>query len=211
MRNLPDTTGSDGYGEAPGEAGNSSAPSTGKAFYQNLIQKANTVPITRIFKHYRIRLDESHGRAKAICPIPSHKGGRENSASFYYYPETNTFYCFGCGASRGCCDLVAAMDGISRAKAAFRILDLYGEEVDEDAIIDADNFSERLEIMVDFSNVVREFRQSNFDEKANAHIEHVCSVYDTMNLKHKLDNGALRRLVEELKEEIKSYKTCPML
>lgn len=209
MRNLPDTTGSDGYGETPGETGNSSASSPGKAFYQDLIQKANTVPIIRIFKHYGLRLDD--GNRKIICPIPSHKGGRENSASFYYYPHTNTFWCFGCKTGIGCCDLVAAMDGISKAKAAFRILDMYGEEVDEDAIIDRDNFSERLEIMMDFSNTIREFRQSNSDEKSDALIERVCWVYDTANLKHKLGNDGLRRLVEELKEQIERYKTCPML
>jgi hypothetical protein len=209
MRKLPDTTGSDGYGETPGEAGNTSASSPGKAFYQNLIAKANTVPITRVFRHYGLRVSEAN--RKIICPIPTHKGGRENSASFYYYPETNTFWCFGCSSGRGCCALVAAMDGISQAKAAFKILDWFGEDVDEDAVADRDSFSERLEIMLDFSNTVREFRQSNYDEKANAHIEHVCSVYDTVNLKHKLDNEGLRRLVEELKEEIKSYKTCPML
>lgn len=209
MRNVSDTTGSDGYGEVPGETGDSSASSTGKAFYQNLISKANTVPIIRVFKHYGIRLDD--GNRKVICPIPSHKGGRENSASFYYYPHTNTFWCFGCKTGIGCCDLVAAMDGISKAKAAFKIIEWFEDDVDEDAIIDRDNFSERLEIMMDFSNAIREFRQSNSNEKAIDHIERVCWVYDTANLKHKLDNEGLRRLVEELKAEIEQLKTCPML
>src|SRR6185369_7708626 len=180
--------------------------SPGKAFYQDLIQKANTVPIIRVFKHYGLRLDERN--RKIICPIPSHKGGRENSPSFYYYPETNTFWCFGCKTGVGCTDLVAAMDNTSKAKAAFKILEWFGDDVDEDKILDRENFSERLEIMMDFSNTVREFRRSYFDEKAIAHIDDVCSVYDTENLKHKLDNEALRRLVEYLKEEIKSYK-CP--
>lgn len=206
MRTLSDNTGSDGYGEAPGEARNTSAPSPGKAFYQELISKANTVPITRVFKHYNLHLDE-HNR-KITCPIPSHKGGRENSASFYYYPHTNTFWCFGCKTGIGCCDLVAAMDGISKAKAAFRLLEWFADDVDEDGILDNGSFSERLEIMLDFSSAVREFRATAIDEKSIAHIEHICSVYDRINLRLKIDNEGLRRLVAELKKEIKSY-ICP--
>jgi len=80
--------------------------------------------------------------------------------------------------------------------------------VDEDRVFDRDNFSERLELMMDFSNTVREFRRTFLDEKSIFYIEHVCSVYDTVNLKHKLDNEALRRLVEKLKEDIESYKSC---
>ena len=206
MRTLSDTTGPDGYGEVPGETGASTGPSPGKAFYQELISRANTVPITRVFKHYGLRLDE-HNR-KITCPIPSHKGGRENSASFYYYPQTNTFWCFGCKTGIGCCDLVAAMDGISKAKAAFRLIEWFADDVDEDGILDNSSFSERLEIMLDFSSAVREFRTIAIDDKSIAHIEHICSVYDRINLKLKLDNEGLRRLVGELKKEIKSYK-CP--
>lgn len=207
MRNLPDTTGSDGYGETPGETGNSTAPSSGKAFYQDLISRANTVPIIRVFKHYGLRLDE-HNR-KITCPIPSHKGGRENSASFYYYPQTNTFWCFGCKTGIHCCDLVAAMNSISKTKAAFKLLEWFADDVDEDGILDNSSFSERLEIMMDFSSAVRDFRTIATDQKSVEHIEHVCSVYDRVNLKHKLDNEGLRRLVEMLKKEITSYKTCP--
>lgn len=210
MRDLSNTTGSDGYGEVPGETGDSSAPSQGKAFYQELIGKANTVPIIRLFKHYGLRLDE--GNRKTVCPIPTHKGGRENSASFYYYPHTNTFWCFGCKTGVGCCDLVAAMEHISKAKAAFKIIEWFSEDVDEDGVLDRENFSERLEIMMDFANVVRQFRQSYFDENAHAFIEYVCSVYDDLHAKHKtLDNEALRRMVEQLKAKISSYKPCPKL
>jgi hypothetical protein len=206
MRTLSDTTGPDGYGEVPGETGASTVPSPGKAFYQELIAKANTVPITRVFKHYGLRLDE-HNR-KGTCPIPSHKGGRENSASFYYYPQTNTFWCFGCKTGIHCCDLVAAMDGISNAKAAFRLMEWFADDVDEDGILENGNFSERLEIMLDFSSAVREFRSTANDQKSIEHIEHISAVYDRINLKLKLDNEGLRRLVGELKKEINSYK-CP--
>lgn len=207
MRQLPNTTGSFSTGETPGEAGDFAAPSPGKAFYQDLIRRANTVPIIRLFKHYGLRLDEIN--RKIICPIPAHAGGRENSASFHYYPQTNTFWCFGCKTGVGCCELVAAMEGISKAKAAFKIIDLFNGDVNEDNIIDREDFSEKMEIMLDFAATAREFRHSHFDEKAQAFIDHICSVYDSLNLKHKtLNNEALRSIVGQLKEEITSYK-CP--
>lgn len=210
MRELSNTAGSISTIETSGEAGDFTTPSPGKAFYQDLINRANTIPITRIFKYYSLRLDENN--KKIICPIPSHKGGRENSASFHYYPQTNTFWCFGCKTGVGCCDLVAAMEGISKAKAAFKILDLFGADVDEDAIYDRENFSEKLEIMIDFSNVVRDFRQNYIDEKSQAFIENICAVYDRLNLRHKtLNNEALRSVVTQLKDEINIYKSCHTL
>lgn len=210
MRDLPNTTGSVSISEAPGEAGSFTAPSPGKAFYQDLIQRANTVPITRIFKYYGLRLDENN--KKIVCPIPSHKGGRENSASFQYYPQTNTFWCFGCKTGVGCCELMAAMEGSSKTQAAFKILELFGTEADEDAILDSEDFSERLEIMMDFSNIVRDFRHTYIDEKSSIFIEDMCSIYDSLNLRHKnLNNEALRSIVEKLKKKIIFYKSCHTL
>lgn len=211
MRELSDNTGLDGYGEAPGEAGNSSATSPGKAFFQELIRKANTVPLARVFKYYNIRF--SSYKTSIVCPFKSHKGGRENTGSFLYYPQTNSFYCFGCkigGEFAHACEFVAAMEGISRAKAAYRVLDLFRDDVDEsgDNVYEGPNFSEQMEIQMDFANTVRNFRQNHFDEKSHAFIEEKCRVYDDLNLKHKLDNEALRRIVELLKEEITSYKPC---
>jgi hypothetical protein len=207
---LPNTTGSFSSGETPGEAGDFAMPSSGKAFYQDLIRRANSVPITRLFKYYRLRVDEIN--RKIICPIPSHSGGRENSASFHYYPQTNTFWCFGCKTGVGCCELVAAMEGISKAKAAFKIIDLFNGDVSDEGFISREDFSEKLEVMLDFSACVREFRLDHIDEESQSFIDHICSVYDDLNLKHKtLNNEALRRIVEELKEEINSYKPCRTL
>lgn len=209
MHTLSDNSGSDGYGETSWETGDSPTTPTGKTkFFQKMIHKANTVPIIRIFKQSGVRLDPVHGMA--ICPFPSHKGGRENSASFKYYPETNSFYCFGCkvgGPQSHGCDFLANLEGINQSKAAFKILKVFSAYVDEEAAeLEGQNFSERLEIMMDFSNAIREFRQTNLDEKANAFIECVCRVYDTANLKRKLSNEALRRLVDQLKEQIELYK-----
>jgi hypothetical protein len=210
MRVIPSSTRPDGYSTTPGEGGDITASFTGKDYYQNLIDRANTVPLTRVFRHYGLRLNE-HDR-KITCPFKSHKGGHENTPSFWYYANTNSFRCYGCSIGHKQAhgvEFVAAMEGISRVKAALKILDLFATDVDDDNILDKQDFSERLEIMMDFSVAVREFRQAYTDEKSQKFIEDMCWVYDQHNLNHDHTNEALRRVVEELKGKITSY-TCRM-
>jgi len=213
MRDLSDSTGFFGYGETPGEAGDSPASPTGKAFFKDLIRKANTVPLIRIFKYYGVRMDAIHN--KSVCPFKSHKGGRETTASFKYYEDTNSFYCFGCkvgGQHSHACEFVATMDGISRAKAAYKILSLFGSDVDDSAeVFEGQNLSEQLEIMMDFSSSVREFRRIYLDKESQDFIEKRCAVYDELNAKRVMDNETLRSVVEHLKEQINFYKSCHTL
>jgi len=208
MRQLPDTTRSDGYSETPDETGDIAAAFTRKDHYQELISRADTVPITRLFKQYGIRLDEYN--KKIACPFKAHKGGRETTPSFYFYPETNSFYCFGChigGKNAHGCSFVAEMDRITRVQAAHKVLELFAEDVDEDNVYDQSNFSEKLAIMMDFSNAVHEFYQTFSSEEAGVYIEVACKKYDALSLKHKnLDNEALRSVVKQLKDYINLYK-----
>lgn len=208
MRSIPNPTGFTGSSTSSGETGDATTSFTGKDYYQELIDRANTVPLTRIFRLYHLRVDE-HNR-KITCPFRSHKGGHESTPSFYFYPDTNSFRCYGCGIghkqAHGC-EFVAAMEGISRVKAASKILELFATDVDEDNILNKQDFSERLEIMMDFSNAVREFRQTYTDENSQKFIEDMCWVYDQHNLKHDHSNEALRRIIEQIKDKIISY-TC---
>jgi hypothetical protein len=206
MRPISNTTGSNSTGSTPGEAGDPTDAYTRKDHYQELIDRANTVPLTRIFKLYGIRLDEQN--RKTTCPFKFHKGGRESTPSFCYYAGTNSFRCFGCGTggkSFHGCEFMAAYENMTKVDAAHKILQLFSEDVDVDNIYDRENLSERLEIMLDFSNVVREFRQTFLDEKSQEFIEFICEVYDQHNTKRNLDNEALRRMVEQIKEKISSY------
>ncbi len=213
MRDISNTTGPVSYGETSWETGDSPEAVTGKTQYQELIHQANTVPLMTLFRHYNIRIDAV--RCIIVCPFKSHKGGRENTGSFKYFSDTNSFYCYGCktgGEWAHACEFVARMENIPRHQAAIKILNLFGSEVNEDLeVYEGRNFSERLEIMMEFSNLVREFRTSYSDEKSVEHIEEICRVYDTLNFRHNLDNEALRRCIEELKEEIVNYKPCLML
>lgn len=179
---------------------------TRKDYYQDLIDKANTVSLIRIFKLYGLHLSEQN--RKTICPFKFHKGGRESTPSFYYYADTNSFRCFGCatgGKSSHGCEFVAAAEGINKIKAAQKILELFSADVDVDLIYNRENFSERLDIMMDFSNSVREFRKIYQDEKSYEFIEAVCQIYDQHNLKRDLDNEALRSVVDQIKEKISLY------
>ena len=119
-------------------------------FYEDksrgIIQEANSVSLTKIFRHYNIRVDE--GNRKAPCPF--HKGGRESSASFYYYPESNTYFCFGCKIGSRPIDFVSLIENCTYMEAANKILSQFssGDYVIDNSI-DKNNCSERLETMLD--------------------------------------------------------------
>jgi DNA primase len=204
MCHIPSTARSNSNSETPGETGSVAAAFAGKDYYQELISRANTVPITKLFRHYGIRLDE-HNK-KTACPFKSHAGGRERSPSFWYYPHTNTFHCFGCHKGPSCCDFVVEMEQCTKVQAAQKILHLFESDVDEDNMYNMQDFDERLKIMMDFSNTVREFYQTYSTEKAGVYVEQACKKFDTLNLKKKLNNEALSRTVEKLKEYINLYK-----
>jgi hypothetical protein len=204
MRSLSDTTRSDGQSEASSDSGDIGAAFTGKDYYQDLIGRANTVPLVKIFKHYGVRLNAYN--LKVTCPFKSHKGGRETTASFNFYPETNSYCCFGCRRGSRPCDFVAEMDRCDKLQAAHKVLELFESDVDEDNIYDRASSSECLEIMMDFSNTVRDFYLNYSDDEARVYVEGACKKYDALNLKHRLDNEALRRIVEQLKEYINLYE-----
>lgn len=204
MRNLSNKNGSISYGETSWETGDTATTTERKRFFTNLINKANSIPILKVFKLYNLKISKYN--REIICPFLHHKGGRENSASFYYYPDTNSFWCHGCRTGLFGTNFVANMDKIPLIKAAYKILDTFGSDildVDDEAGFETLDISERLDIMMDFSNCIREFRQKNTDEKSFIFIEGICKVYDTLNNKHKLDNEALKQLVSKLKNWVK--------
>lgn len=214
MRKLPDTTGFIGYGETSWETGGPSETSAGK-IYKDLIRKANTVPLSRIFRHYNLRIDKYN--RNVICPFKSHKGGRESTPSFNYYPDTDSFRCFGCKKGHENAhgpDFIAAMEGISKGKAAYKVLQLFQDFVKDDdgEFIDYANPEKMLEVMLDFSNTIRDFRDCYSDKKSQLFIENICQLYDDLYARQIVKSDfkleALTRSVEMLKEKIINYKPC---
>lgn len=212
MRNLPSTTRSFSYGETSWEAGDIAETSAGKAANKELIARANSVPLIRILRYYGVKVDSVHHNT--VCPFKSHKGGRERTGSFYFYSETNSYFCYGCkngGPKRHAVDFMVAMEGIGYLAAAQKIIALFSDDVDPHAeYIEGDSASEQLEIMIDFSNIVREFRRNYLDKESQDFIEKRCAVYDELNARRTMDNETLRSVVEHLKEQIKVYTSCHM-
>lgn len=195
MQTLSGKSGSISYGETSWEVGNS-RDSIERDELNSAIEKANTVPLSKIFQYYGLNLNE-HNR-RTTCPLSKHQGGRERTPSFSYYPDTNTYYCFGCKSGSLPTDFVCQMDGISRKKASLKIIEIFHADVDDFVIYNRESFDERLEIMMKFSNLVRDFKKSNLSEESIKFINNVCQAYDTVNSKHQLSNDALREVVENL-------------
>lgn len=201
MRDILYTTGPIDYGEEPGETRDSPTPAQKSG--QELKARANAVPILSVFKWRGVHISAYNPQTR--CPFKSHKGGQENRPSFRYYPDTNSFNCFGCHRGGGPVEFIMHMDGIEKMDAAVKILDEFEDKVDEDFIFEAQNMPERTEIMAEFSSAVQEFRQNHEGEHAFQFIEYLCWVYDRTNLNHKYDNDSLRRLNAHMIDWIRSY------
>jgi DNA primase len=205
MCKIPITTGYDYCGETSSQNRSIAKDTSNRSYYKELIKSANCVNITFIFKYYKVNLNSSN--RKTTCPFPFHKGGCEHTASFMYYPSTNTYHCFGCKTGNTCVDFVSNMEGISKIDSALKILDTFNDcdTVEEELLIGQD-FPKRLDIMVKFSDIIREFRLSHNDEKSNKFIENICFSFDKVFFKHKdLSNDAVNLLVDKLVKKINSY------
>ncbi len=208
MYKIQNSTKFRGFGETSWEAGDTSDSSTRKAELDDLIKKANSVPITEVLRFYGVRLIQ---HKKAICPFITHSSGKESTPSFTIYSETNTFFCYGCSTGSKGVDFVSLMDNISRPKAAAKIINLYGSGVMVDIEQDQNAYSERMRLYMEFSNYVYDFMQSHLrSEHAIMFIEEITSMFDDMNIKYKLGNDALESLVFKLKDQIDRY-SCQQL
>lgn len=210
MHQLSDPNRPESPGDESWEAGSSQSAFEAKQLAKELIEQANSVPLLHIFKHYGIRGTDS--KWKMRCPFKSHAGGQENSPSFWYYPDTKTFWCFGCSTGRRPCNFVAAMENISITAAARRILELYGSEATLDAgeVAYTPDYSERLEILMEFSDSMREFLQANpNDTESLEAAEKMAAFFDRMNSTKNPDIALLKRLVSSLKDKMSEIKICP--
>ena len=209
MHKLQDSTGFNGFGETSWEAGDSSDASSRKAYFKELIAKANSIRLIRIFKIYGVRINEQN--KKIICPFKSHSNGKESTPSFVFYPQTNTYCCYGCKQGSTPTDFVANMDNIPAWKAAYKIINLYGEDISPDIENDQESFSEKMRLYMEFSDYVYEFIQRNLkNDEALKFVEEITSIFDLMNSKRDLGNDALESLVFKLKDQIDRY-SCPQL
>lgn len=206
MHILSDSDGSEGYSNEQWETGDIKSFAEANAqhkSYKDLIAKANTVPLTSVFDWYKVKASEYN--TTITCPFTKHSGGRERTPSFKYYPHSNTFNCFGCKTGGSAVAFVAGMESISKVKAAYKIIELCSSDVLE-VNYDSINYEDKLDTLLVFSNIVREFIQANInDGNAIKYIETIAKSFDSMNTKHKLNNESLKKLIEKLDAKVKKY------
>lgn len=179
---------------------------TGQDYYSKIIAQANSISIFKIFKLYNVKASQS--LVKIICPFKTHKGGHEKTPSFQVFFETNSFYCHGCTSWGKGTDFVSKMDGISKVEAAQKILSLFQINFDENIFLDNQDNSEKLQLLIKFSDAVRNFRHSHFNEKSEIYIENICLIYDDLYSKYKIkiNNNILKSIISKLIYVIDSYK-----
>jgi CHC2-type zinc finger protein len=201
---LSNPTRSDSDGSSSSDPPDTSGPDWGEDYYSDLIKQANSVPLIKVFQKYGIRCMTSNFKMR--CPFKFHKGGRENTPSFNYYHRTNSFNCFGCQTGGGVSHFVASMDGISVSDAAYKVVQTFKDNVDSEDFSPVIDLDEKLNILVDFSNVVRSFHQDH--PEALAYVELACQKLDDLNLKRpNQDNEALRAIIEILKRYLSVYQS----
>lgn len=170
-----------------------------------LIKQANSAKLLDIFKAYNIDITDGYGGKKCCCPFPDHN---DNSPSFYYYGETNSFNCFGCSRGGSAVRFVSIIESISYEEAANKIANHF--YIDANIKIENNiDFLERQNIILDFSKSIREFIHVNKeDDIAIKYAEKLTQSYDTLIQKHKkkLENAGLKKVVETLKSKLDRYK-----
>jgi hypothetical protein len=167
-----------------------------------LIRQANTVELSTVLKYYSIHIEEYSG--KCVCPFPFHP--HERTPSFKYYKDTNSFFCFGCKSGGGPVNFVSLLDGISKTEAANKITAKF--HIDPNIIIrDSSDFVERQRLLLEFSELIRTFIFDNLDDKhALEYSEKVGLIFDTINMRHSLDNAGVRSLIKKLQIKLEQYK-----
>jgi hypothetical protein len=194
MHQLQHRARSDSRSEA--SIDNRNTGSNAKTHWKN-IKLANTVSITNIFQHYDLHLD-AHNK-KMCCPFPDH---HERSASFYYYPNTNSFFCFGCKHGGGPVELVALMNGCDKDNAARHILSQFSSEVRVGEITEYGDYRERQNLLMKFSSIIRTYIHEHTNEEAFDRAEKITFIFDELNNRNNISNEGLVSLIEKLERKL---------
>ena len=83
------------------------------------IKRASNAPIDRVVAQY-VKLKQFGNTFSGLCPF--HK---EKHASFYVYPKTNSWYCFGCQKSGDPINFVQEINGLTFRQAVEALAQAY--------------------------------------------------------------------------------------
>lgn len=203
MQPLHDKSGSASESSSSGQGGGFTDPSGRKVDIRSLVVQANTIPLATILGSYGQRVDEYNRRIR--CPF--HMSGNERTPSFWYYPETNTFHCFGCKVSGRPVEYVSLAESLTKLEAAINIIERWGAQVNS-----AHQFSEIKnayvdKILLDFSDYIRTFiKRNESSSEATMYVENLCYSFDKMNHKYDLNNDGLTALIDKIKNRLETYE-----
>ena len=143
---------------------------------KNIITAANRkVRLINILNHYGIKLVKTRRgdwSQPIICPLKSHKGANERTASFGYNFIQDRFNCFGCGASGRAVEFIALREGKSKLSVAKKILEKYSGYADEAKFDSEDPKIE--EMLLELSAFINRVVQRNKND--NRKIENIHKV-----------------------------------
>lgn len=203
MQSLHDKSGSDGESTPSGKGGGFTDPSGRKVDLRSIVAQANTIPLTTILASYGQRVDEYNRRIR--CPF--HKGGGERTPSFWVYPDTNTFHCFGCKVSGRPVEYVGIAESMNKLEAAFHIIEKWGCHINSANVVIEQRNSYSEKALLEFSDYIRNFiRKNEASPEALQYVENLCYSFDKMNQKYDLNNEGLSALIDKIKSRLEIYK-----
>lgn len=200
MSNLQNSSGSNSEVHAPWEGRDIGDGFEAITDSQKLELRAKTIPIIEIMKRYRLQV--SYENRKICCPFKNHKSGRESSGSFVVYPETNTFWCFGCKTGRTAIDFVMNMENISKQNAIYKIVSNYKGSTSE--FVSDPDYKDKFNLTLSLSNYVRE-KISHQPDMINE-IEDILCVFDKIVNEHKLTIDGVEKVVNTIKSKINNIQ-----
>lgn len=161
-------------------------------------QAARQVDLLTVMRAYGLEINQ-YAR-KISCPLPCHPD--DSSPSFWFYPATNSFNCFGCKHGGSAIEFISLMDSVSKWDAVQRLL----TQFDSDhgiAPSTTTDYHGRNKAVLDFSAMIRDFLHRNADdETAMAHAEKVCLMFDTITTRHTIDIDGMKSLLEKLRGKL---------
>lgn len=225
MREIHDTTESDGYCSVEGQDGYVGEDSSWKVedpfactrehfkVSKDLINfVSKKITLEQLFKsRYNISFDEKYSpsgwRFVRQCPFPDH---RDSDPSFNYNKEEDRFYCFGCKRGGKSVHFMANMENISVSTAAERLLEGIGSI--EEVYIDVEDTKESRidELLLEFSESIRDFiRQHSASKKAISFAETITWALDIYLQKHlprsTIDESNLSERLRFLRNKLVKY------
>lgn len=167
--------------------------------WKKLATEANSVDLLTVLTSYGLRLDKYH--SKCICPLHN-----ENSPSFYYYPNTNSWYCFGCKKGGSATHFVSRIEGISIAEASEKLLGEFTPGAF--ATSTTSDYLDRQDVVFGFSTLIRKFIQAHSNNpNALQFVERLTLIFDTLAAKHNLSNDGFKLVIRRLEKQLGEFRS----